>query len=206
MLRKNYKMTIKKVEILEPFIQFNKWFNEAVSDSRIIEPTAMNLASVNENYLPSNRMVLLKKHDEKGFCFFTNLGSRKAQEIIKNPTVALCFYWGAQSRQIRIEGVAKIIADDEADKYFLSRPRESQIGAWASKQSQVMENREDFEKRIKFFTEKFANNQIDRPQFWSGFRVEPNSFEFWHEAEFRLHHRQLYKRLEDGWQLDILYP
>ena len=199
-------MTIKKILFLEPFEKFNEWLKDAVVDKRIFEPTAMSLASVDENSRPSNRMVLLKKHDEKGFCFFTNLGSVKAQEIIKNSSVALCFYWGVQGRQIRIEGVAKKIEDFEADEYFATRPRDSQIGAWASKQSVAMEDHQDFEKRLKFFEEKFANQKVLRPHFWSGFRVEPSSFEFWHEGQFRLHHRQINQKIVDGWETKILYP
>lgn len=199
-------MTIKIVDKFEPFKKFDKWFNDAKNDSRIIEPTAMNLATVGENLLPSNRMVLLKKHDENGFCFFTNLASKKAQEINKNPHISLCFYWGAQSRQIRIQGIAKQIENFEADQYFATRPRESQIGAWASKQSSVMNHRQDFEERIKLYEEKFRNIEVTRPQFWSGFRVEPDNFEFWHEAEFRLHHREFYQKFSNGWQIDILYP
>ena len=199
-------MTIKIVDKFEPFKKFDKWFNDAKNDSRIIEPTAMNLATVGENLLPSNRMVLLKKHDENGFCFFTNLASKKAQEINKNPHISLCFYWGAQSRQIRIQGIAKQIENFEADQYFATRPRESQIGAWASKQSSVMNHRQDFEERIKLYEEKFRNIEVTRPQFWSGFRVEPDNFEFWHEAEFRLHHREFYQKFSNGWRIDILYP
>jgi pyridoxamine 5'-phosphate oxidase len=199
-------MTIKKTTFLEPFEKFNEWFCEAIADKRIYEPTAMSLASVDENSSPSNRMVLLKKHDEKGFCFFTNLGSRKAQEIFKNSAVALCFYWGVQGRQIRIEGVANKIEDFEADEYFATRPRDSQIGAWASKQSNIMENHQDFEKRIKFFDDKFSNQNVLRPEFWSGFRVVPKSFEFWHEGKFRLHNRLIYQKITDGWETKNLYP
>ena len=191
---------------IEPFLKFNEWFNQALNDNRIIEPEAMNLATVNKNNFPSNRMVLLKKHDKNGFCFFTNLGSRKAQEIANNPNVALCFYWGIQKRQIRIQGVAKIIEDFDADNYFATRPRNSQIGAWASKQSSEMDKREDFENRLKFFEEKFINQTVIRPHFWSGFCVKPDLFEFWHEGEYRLHHRQIYEKSSQGWKIKILYP
>lgn len=199
-------MTIKNTDFCEPFQKFNEWFCEAIADKRIHEPTAMSIASVNENFQPSNRMVLLKKHDENGFCFFTNLKSRKAQEIFINSSVSLCFYWGVLGRQIRIEGLAKLVENFEADEYFATRPRDSQIGAWASLQSSTMEDHQDFEKRIKFFNEKFKDQTVLRPEFWSGFRVEPNYFEFWHEGKYRLHHRQIYKKIINGWEEKILYP
>ena len=190
----------------EPFDKFKQWLDEASTDNRIVEPTAMNLASVDNKNCPSNRMVLLKKFDERGFCFFTNLNSRKAQEISANPNVSLCFYWGVLSRQIRIEGVAKRVSDAEADEYFKSRARQSQIGAWASKQSTQMNQWSEFEERISYFEEMFRDKEVKRPEFWSGFRVVPKLIEFWSEGKFRIHHRQSYELIDQGWQTKILYP
>ncbi|MCE3254993.1 MAG: pdxH [Rickettsiaceae bacterium] len=190
----------------EPFEIFAKWLKEAESDARIIEPTAMNLATVNAENKPSSRMVLLKKFDESGFCFFTNFTSRKAKELEANKNVALCFYWGALGRQVRIEGEVEEVSAAEADDYFSSRRRGSQIGAWASKQSQEMANDEEFLKRIKQTEEDFAGTEVKRPPFWSGFRVKPQIIEFWEEAEFRLHKRTIYKKSANGWQTATLYP
>ena len=199
-------MTTQIIAYSEPFKKFQQWFNEAENDQRITEPTAMNLATISQNLCPANRMVLLKKFDERGFCFFTNLNSRKAQEISANPNVSLCFYWAVLSKQIRIEGVAQKVSDAEADEYFASRARQSQIGAWASKQSNVMAEWSEFEERINYFEEMFRDKEVKRPEFWSGFRVVPKLIEFWSEGKFRIHHRQSYELIGRGWQTKILYP
>jgi len=151
-------------------------------------------------------MVLLKKFDERGFCFFTNLNSRKSHELNNNHFVALCFYWGALRKQVRIEGYVEKVSDIEADEYFSSRRPESRIGAWASRQSQKMNNWQEFMDRIDAIKQKFHNQDIPRPNFWSGFRVIPNSIEFWQEGDFRIHERHLYKKIQDGWIVDQLYP
>ena len=190
----------------EPFKIFANWLGEAKSNSKIIEPTAMCLATVSSQNHPSSRMILLKKFDENGFCFFTNLTSRKGGELSVNKNVALCFYWAILGRQIRIEGEVEIVSDREADDYFASRRRGSQIGAWASKQSSPMANDEEFTKRIGQVEEDFANQDILRPPFWSGFRCRPSAIEFWEEGEFRLHKRTVYKKTENGWELLNLYP
>lgn len=199
-------MTTSIIAYSEPFEKFQQWFNEAGNDQRIIEPTAMNLSTVSQNLYPANRMVLLKKFDERGFCFFTNLNSRKAQEISANPNVSLCFYWPTLSKQIRIEGVAQKVSDAEADEYFASRARQSQIGAWASKQSSKMNQWSEFEERISYYEEMFRDKEVKRPEFWSGFRVVPKVIEFWSEGKFRIHHRQSYELVGQGWQSKILYP
>jgi pyridoxamine 5'-phosphate oxidase len=197
---------MKKTSISEPFIKFANWFEQAQAKLEIIEPTAMCLSTVDEKNCPSSRMVLLKKFDERGFCFFTNLTSRKGGELAKNPNVALCFYWGILGLQIRIEGKIEKVTPQEADDYFASRRRGSQIGAWASKQSQEMVEWNEFEERIKKVTQDFDGQEVTRPPFWSGFRVVPKAIEFWQEGEFRIHSREVYKSCEDGWELKKIYP
>jgi pyridoxamine 5'-phosphate oxidase len=199
-------MIKNKVNHKIPFEIFEKWFTDATNNSKIIEPSAMCLATSTLDNKPSARMVLLKKFDERGFCFYTNLSSRKGQELKNNPNVALCFYWGILGRQVRIEGEIEMVSTSEADEYFASRRRESRIGAWASKQSQKMENWQEFEDRISEITKKFENQEVDRPVFWSGFRVKPRAIEFWEEGDFRIHHRYLYEKTTDGWIINEIYP
>lgn len=189
-----------------PFDIFANWLKKANAKSEIVEPTAMCLATVDENNCPSARMVLLKKFDENGFCFFTNLTSRKGKELAHNQHVALCFYWGILGLQVRIEGVVEKVSAKEADDYFISRRRGSQIGAWASKQSCSMKNDEEFSQRIAEITENFANQDVPRPPFWSGFRVVAQKIEFWQEGEFRIHQRDLYTKSGKGWEVVKLYP
>jgi pyridoxamine 5'-phosphate oxidase len=199
-------MIQNKVNHKIPFELFEKWFNEAINNSQIIEPSAMCLATCTLDNKPSARMVLLKKFDERGFCFYTNLTSRKGRELRLNPNVALCFYWGKLGRQVRIEGEIEPVSSLEADEYFASRRRESKIGAWASKQSKKMENWQEFENRIKDISEQFQNQEVERPVFWSGFRVKPTAIEFWEEGDFRIHHRHLYEKASDGWIINEIYP
>lgn len=195
-------------DFLEPFKRFEEYFEKAKNDNKIIEPTAMCLSSVDGNGEPSSRIVLLKKFNNNGFYFFTNLTSRKGREIIANPNVALCFFWASLGMQIRISGKASKISDIEADEYFATRPKDSQIGAWASKQSSEMSSWQEFEDRIKDFDIKFANCNVARPEFWSGFCVNPKEIEFWFEGKFRIHRRELYKRnlIDNSWQVTKLYP
>ena len=197
---------MNKTSLQEPFDKFNVWFQQACDNKKIVEPTAMCLSSIDENNLPSSRMVLLKNFDARGFCFYTNLTSRKGQNIIANPNVALCFYWGVLGFQVRIEGRVEPVSTQEADEYFASRRRESQIGAWASKQSSEMKNWQEFQDRIADVTTKFANKEVTRPPFWSGFRVVPTKIELWQEGEFRVHTRDVYERYADGWDLKLIYP
>ena len=196
------------VEFDQPFKKFQEWFNKAQSNSAIIEPTAMCLATVDEENRPSSRMVLLKSFDERGFCFFTNLTSRKGKELANNPNVALCFYWGVLGYQIRIEGEVEKVSAKEADDYFASRRRGSQIGAWASKQSCEMKNWEEFQDRISAVTQDFEGQDVPRPPFWSGFRVVPRRIEFWEEGEFRIHRREIFERKTEvrSWEVKKLYP
>ncbi len=199
-------MSVKKVALSEPFKKFSQWFEAACAKPEIVEPTAMCLATVDENNCPSSRMILLKKFDERGFCFFTNLSSRKGRELANNPNVALCFYWGILQHQVRIEGVVERVTEGEADEYFRSRRRGSQIGAWASKQSQEIEDWSEFEARLQQVSKDFEGQEVTRPPFWSGFRVVPRRIEFWQEGEFRIHYREIYERVSDGWEKKILYP
>lgn len=199
-------MSSIKTSLQEPFKKFSTWIDKAVATKEIVEPTAMCLSTVAEGGLPSSRMILLKKFDERGFCFFTNLTSRKGKELNSNKNVALCFYWGALGFQVRIEGVVEKVSIEEADEYFSSRRRGSQVGAWASKQSHEMQEWSEFEERIKTISADFAGQEIPRPPFWSGFRVIPKRIEFWEEGEFRIHRREVYERNLEGWIVKKIYP
>jgi pyridoxamine 5'-phosphate oxidase len=187
--------------------KFNIWLDEAKNCPQISEPTAMCLATVSSNMQPSARMVLLKQVNEQGFYFFTNQNSQKGQDLEHNKKVALCFYWEQLKKQVRIAGFVKQASNTESDIYFASRPYQSQIGAWASTQSKPMQNWQEFENKIQYFSEKFHQKPVPRPNFWSGFIVIPTQIEFWQEQDFRLHHRFLYtKQSDDSWQEQQLYP
>jgi len=166
----------------------------------------MTVATVDLEGGPDARMLLLKGCDERGFVFYTNLESRKAQSLRKNPRVALCFFWVALEKQVRIRGRTALVSEEEADAYFASRPRLSQISAWASKQSQPMGGYFELEAAVAKTALRFGAGTIPRPPFWSGFRVAPEEMEFWHGKPYRRHHRILYVRTADGWQPQFLYP
>ena len=173
------------------------------------ERTAMTLATADSEGRPSARTVLLKAHDARGFVFYTHLDGRKGRDLQANPRAALLFHWPRvrDGVQVRIEGDVEIVADDDADAYFASRPRGSQIGAWASAQSETLASREAFEARIAHFEDEFAGREVPRPPRWTGFRVVPQAIEFWHGAQFRLHERWLHERASDGaWSKRMLYP
>jgi pyridoxamine 5'-phosphate oxidase len=174
------------------------------------EPTAMTLATVGQGGRPSARTVLLKAFDGRGFVFYTNFESRKGRQLAANPQAALLFLWkglrGKEHVQAKIEGTVEPVTAAEADAYFASRPRESQIGAWASKQSQTLDSRQTFDARFAEFEARFADGAVPRPPHWSGFRVVPELIEFWYGAQFRLHERQRYERLDGGWHRRMLYP
>ena len=155
---------------------------------------------------PTARMVLLKAFDARGFVFYTNLASRKSAELAANPYASLLFHWKSLERQVRIEGPVEPVTDAEADDYFATRNRLSQIGAWASKQSQPLNGRFELERQVARFTAKFHVGKIPRPDFWSGFRVIPERIEFWQAEEYRLHNRLVYIRDGDGWRTETLYP
>lgn len=194
--------TITTSEILA---KFDEWFRDAEA-SEPEYPNTMALATADASGAPSVRMVLMKGVDERGFVFYTNLGSQKAKELIENPRASLCFHWKSIKRQIRIDGAVEPVSDAEADEYFASRPWDSRIGAWASKQSQPMEGRFVLEKRIAEYTIKFNVGEVPRPEFWSGFRVVPEKIEFWKEELFRLHDRTLYLRDGEIWTVEKLFP
>jgi len=189
----------------DPLTLFDEWYAEA--ERREIDlPSAMTLATADAGGRVSARMVLLKGHNADGFVFYTNLGSRKGLDLAENPRAALLFHWKSLKRQVRIEGTVAPVGDAEADAYFASRDRGSQIGAWASKQSRAMPNRHALEAEVAKFTVKFGLGAIARPADWSGFRVRPDSIEFWRDGKFRLHERLVYTRGDDGWKTRRLFP
>jgi len=188
-----------------PIARFQSWFQEAI-DSGMKEPSAMSVATVDLNGWPDARMILLKAVDEHGFVFYTNLGSAKAEALKNDPRCALCFYWNQIDRQVRIRGRAGLVTDEEADAYFASRPRLSQISAWASKQSQPMRGYFELEAAVAKTAIRFGLGPIPRPPFWSGFRVVPERIEFWSQQPFRRHRRIVYQRTSEGWRRGWLYP
>ncbi|MGB3634947.1 MAG: pyridoxamine 5'-phosphate oxidase [Rubrobacteraceae bacterium] len=189
----------------DPIDQFRHWFEETLN-AGLHEPNAMTLATATSDGHPSARVVLLKGYDERGFTFYTNYEGRKAKELEANPNCTLAFYWGALERQVRIEGRAVRVPFEESDAYFASRPRGSRLGAWASEQSRVVEDRERLEKRLRELEAEYKDRKIPRPPFWGGYRVEPESIEFWQGRENRLHDRLLYTRGGGGWNIQRLQP
>ena len=189
----------------DPFALFTTWMKEAAAKEPN-DPNAMALATVGADGMPSLRMVLLKGHDDEGFVFYTNLESRKGRQLVEHPKAALLFHWKSLRRQVRIEGPVEAVSDQEADAYFASRPRQSQIGAWASDQSRPLAGRFELEKRVAVFAAKYALGKVPRPPHWSGFRLLPRRIEFWQDGPFRLHDRILYESAEKGWQIERLYP
>ena len=189
-----------------PIALFEEWLAEAEAKESN-NPTAMSLATANAEGVPSVRMVLLKDVDERGFVFYTNSESRKGSELAANPNASLCFHWKSTMKVVRIEGAVEKVSDADADAYFKSRSRGSKIGAWASKQSQPMDNRFELEKRIAAYTAKYHIGEVPRPDFWEGYRVVPRRIEFWSEGTFRLHDRAVYTATENGdWMYQRLYP
>ena len=179
---------------------------EKIDRSIVPEPNAMALATVENRDQPSVRIVLMKGFDERGFVFYTNYEGRKGRHLLAHPRAALCFYWAPIDIQVRIEGRVSKVADDEADAYFASRQRLSQIGAWASRQSETLESPTALDERVAKYEREFAGRDVPRPKFWSGFRVEPERIEFWKARANRLHERHVYTREGDGWRIETLYP
>jgi len=189
----------------DPFQLFADWFAEA-RDSEPNDPDAMALATATPEGRPSVRMVLLKGHGPDGFSFYTNVDSRKGAELSANGRAALLFHWKSLRRQVRIEGPVGPVRDLEADAYFVTRSRDSQLGAWASWQSRPLDARATFENRYEEMARRFEGESVPRPPRWSGFRVTPELFEFWSDRPHRLHERRIFTRTDSGWQEGLLYP
>ena len=189
----------------KPLALFKEWFEEA-KKTEINDPNAMNLATISPNGKPSSRIVLLKSFNEKGFIFYTNSNSKKGKSIKSNTNVALNFHWKSLQKQIRIEGTVSIIESSEADQYYNSRPLGSRIGAWASQQSEELNDRSSLLNRVEEYEKKFEKNNITRPPHWNGYLVNPNLIEFWQDMPFRLHDRVEFRKQKDSWISRKLYP
>jgi pyridoxamine 5'-phosphate oxidase len=207
MPRSDENLADESSSLREPFALFREWYEEA-RRTEPDDPDAMSLATVDAQGLPNVRMVLLKNFDERGFVFYTNLESRKGVELSSSRKAALCFHWKSLHRQIRVRGPVEPVVAAEADEYFASRPRVSQIGAWASRQSRPLESRFALEKSVARCTARFALGEVPRPGYWSGFRVVPGTIEFWQDRPFRLHDRVVFNRGQspDDWTAVRLYP
>lgn len=188
-----------------PFSIFNTWFEDA-NKSGLLLPEAMSVSSCNSEGQPSSRMVLLKSFDERGFVFYTNYGSRKSEELIANNQVALLFHWSVLQRQVRIEGRVEKISKEESEAYFHSRGRGSQIGAWASNQSQKIISKDELHQKEKQYEQEFAGKQVPLPEFWGGYRVVPHYIEFWQGRANRLHDRLCFEKVDGNWQTYLLQP
>ena len=195
------------MDLDDPIALFDKWYEEA-KKSEINDPNAIALATSDKNNIPSVRMVLMKEFNEKGFVFYTNLNSQKSIEIKENPNASMCFHWKSLLRQVRINGVIEPVEDKQADQYYNSRGYESRIGAWASKQSAVLNNRNELFEAISKFKEKFQDKEnVPRPSHWSGWNLIPNNIEFWLDGESRIHERLNYQKDNQGkWIKSLLSP
>ena len=189
----------------DPIELFQQWLGEAY-ESEPNDPSAMTLATVDPSGAPAARIMLLKGADRAGFVFYTNIDSRKGLELDGARKAALAFHWKSLRRQVRVDGTVEHVSDAEADDYFASRPRGSQIGAWASDQSRTLESTAELERRVARFAAKYAAGAVPRPPFWTGYRIVPQAIEFWRDRPFRLHERMLYERERDGWTIRQLYP
>jgi len=189
-----------------PIDLFKKWFDKA-KESEINDPNAVAVATADKNNQPNVRMVLLKGLSEKGFVFYTNFNSKKGNELKNNQKASLCFHWKSLRRQVRVIGEVEEVSSSEADEYYNSRPYKNRIGAWASSQSQVLDKRDTFLKKISEYEKKYPNQkEVPRPLHWSGWRVLPKEIEFWLDGEGRIHERLIYKKNKDSWSKNLLYP
>lgn len=207
-LRKDYTLQgLNETEVdLNPFIQFKQWFDQARA-AQLPEPNAMTLSTATPDGKPSARIVLLKDFDTRGFVFYTNYNSQKGQELAENPQAALVFWWAELERQVRICGHVEKVSEPESDEYFYSRPFTSRLGAWASNQSEVIENRQVLETKFDELRNKYLNQDIPRPPHWGGLRVIPVEIEFWQGRSSRLHDRLLYTAINRGnWKIERLSP
>ncbi len=193
----------------DPYDIFDAWLKEA-EEKELNDPTAMSLSTVDATGMPSSRMVLLKDWDRQGFVFYTNYESRKGEQLLAHRKAALMFHWKSVRRSVRIEGLVEQVTSEEADEYFASRPKQSQIGAWASDQSRPLEGRFELEKRVAKYAAKYGLGKVPRPPHWSGFRVRPLRIEFWQDGPFRLHDRLVYSADEieksGQWNTERLFP
>jgi len=199
------KLKAKRTMPSDPFPLFDEWFAEARA-SEPNDPEAMALATADAGGRPSVRMVLLKGHGPDGFLFYTNEQSAKGEQLAANPCAALLFHWKSLRRQVRVEGSVERVSDAQADAYFASRARDSQLGAWASDQSRPLDRRETFEQRFEEIARRFAGQEVPRPPHWGGYRVTPERIEFWSDRPHRLHERRLFIREVGGWREVLLYP
>ncbi len=190
----------------DPFVQFGRWLQGAV-EANLVEPNAMTLATASKDGLPSARLILLKSFDGNGFVFYTNYESQKGRELAENPNAALVFYWAELERQVRIAGTVSKVSREESEAYFNSRPAGSRLGAWASRQSRVISSREILEERLNELTAEYQDREVPTPPFWGGYRLSPQTFEFWQGRPDRLHDRLRYIRQpESGWVIERLSP
>lgn len=189
----------------DPVDQFTAWFDQALL-SEVVEPNAMSLATVGSDGKPSVRIVLLKGFNRNGFRFFSNYKSRKGKELDENPNASLCFFWPELERQVRLEGTVEKISRKESEEYFQKRPRLSQVGAWASNQSEEVSSREELEERFQKLQQQFEDETIPVPEFWGGYLLKPSSIEFWQGRRGRLHDRLIYVNESDGWTIKRLAP
>jgi pyridoxamine 5'-phosphate oxidase len=201
----NNKIFSEKTIDPDPVVQFRVWYNEHLN-AGIEIPESVTLATSSSNGRVSARTILLKEFSDEGFVFFTNYNSRKGTQLLSNSYAALLFYWPESGRQVRIEGITDKISDTDSDTYFRTRPRESQLAAWASEQSSVIPDRDHLDNLYNFYQKKFSGKSVERPPYWGGFRLIPVWFEFWQNGDYRLHDRLTYVKIKSLWKIDRLAP